>query len=761
MGKFGKRLSSLALSIALILGSLPVISVFADDGMQEIFLDTPVKVTIENAGDESIFCFTPEDTGVYSFSSTGGADTYGYILDEHENLLKMDDDSGDMENFDITFHMSEGQTYILKSHLYGGETGSYTVTVTQLPVSAVSFNDIPVIDGYNSAWSDEYNELTGNYDLEWQRYFYQASGTITFKDGSTASFENGGYIYNGIWQSVQYADDQSYNTPWTVGNTYTVTGELMGVTDTFNVTVIQNPIEKIEVSDISIIEGANQYISHDNIDGEDIEYLRYGFNTPEFTVTFRDGTTETGRYGITIDGDYYGLSVWDDQSSSNVWGVGKHTVKASLLGVETTFTVEIVESPFVSVEFYDIELTEDLDGYIRYAYNEETDEYDIPYFYYDYSPSCTVTLKDGTTVKSKDGCITYDGQSYLIYKTDTQEDSHWTTGTYSAEASVFGLQGEFSVTVNENPYESLSISGTTELVITLTKKNGGAEVFKAVEFNAIYGDFGMVGGTLTTTEGTLDSVRFRFYSPENEPDSYDKGLTLSIGGLTSNSIDGNTWFKAQMITDDYIYAVKMYREKSEPVFGKRFEGFDGTVTDDSIDDIVILAVHACGMIWYVEDNEEINGNMYAVMDIETVKECIERVFGFTDIDLTKSSFCDADAPTKMKIMYLVGSVDPNNNHLSLENGKWVYEYIPDDGFAEDYNSVKIVMNENVQIETVEFSLYPIGDVNMDSEVDTKDLIRLMKYLAGASVSVNSPDINMDGNVDTRDLIRLMKLLAEK
>lgn len=71
------------------------------------------------------------------------------------------------------------------------------------------------------------------------------------------------------------------------------------------------------------------------------------------------------------------------------------------------------------------------------------------------------------------------------------------------------------------------------------------------------------------------------------------------------------------------------------------------------------------------------------------------------------------------------------------------------------------MNENVQIETVEFSLYPIGDVNMDSELDTRDLIRLMKYLAGAPVSVNSPDINMDGDVDTRDLIRLMKLIAEK
>lgn len=55
----------------------------------------------------------------------------------------------------------------------------------------------------------------------------------------------------------------------------------------------------------------------------------------------------------------------------------------------------------------------------------------------------------------------------------------------------------------------------------------------------------------------------------------------------------------------------------------------------------------------------------------------------------------------------------------------------------------------------------IGDVNTDGETDTKDLIRLMKYLAGAPVSVSHPDMNGDENVDTRDMIRLMKLLAER
>ena len=60
--------------------------------------------------------------------------------------------------------------------------------------------------------------------------------------------------------------------------------------------------------------------------------------------------------------------------------------------------------------------------------------------------------------------------------------------------------------------------------------------------------------------------------------------------------------------------------------------------------------------------------------------------------------------------------------------------------------------------------YILGDVNDDGELDTKDLVRLMKYLASdgndESIVATVPDVNRDGSVDTRDLVRLMKMLAE-
>lgn len=53
-----------------------------------------------------------------------------------------------------------------------------------------------------------------------------------------------------------------------------------------------------------------------------------------------------------------------------------------------------------------------------------------------------------------------------------------------------------------------------------------------------------------------------------------------------------------------------------------------------------------------------------------------------------------------------------------------------------------------------------GDLNGDGQVNTMDLIRLMKYISGVEVDVapGSADVNGDGKENTMDLIRLMKLV---
>lgn len=54
-----------------------------------------------------------------------------------------------------------------------------------------------------------------------------------------------------------------------------------------------------------------------------------------------------------------------------------------------------------------------------------------------------------------------------------------------------------------------------------------------------------------------------------------------------------------------------------------------------------------------------------------------------------------------------------------------------------------------------------GDVNSDGVLDQRDVVRLMKYLTGADITVAEPalDTNGDGFVDTKDMTHLLKLLA--
>ena len=53
----------------------------------------------------------------------------------------------------------------------------------------------------------------------------------------------------------------------------------------------------------------------------------------------------------------------------------------------------------------------------------------------------------------------------------------------------------------------------------------------------------------------------------------------------------------------------------------------------------------------------------------------------------------------------------------------------------------------------------VGDINADGSVDVKDLVRLMKYISGADVTICGSDVNGDGVTDTRDLVRLMRIIA--
>lgn len=105
-------------------------------------------------------------------------------------------------------------------------------------------------------------------------------------------------------------------------------------------------------------------------------------------------------------------------------------------------------------------------------------------------------------------------------------------------------------------------------------------------------------------------------------------------------------------------------------------------------------------------------------------------------------------------------------NISLEGLKLYY--ISDGGRADELEITVDEPTRTAAAVLTHFSTYALcnaagakGDVNGDGSIDTKDLVRLMKYIAldGEGIEAAAPDVNGDGDVNTADLVRLMKMIA--
>ena len=106
---------------------------------------------------------------------------------------------------------------------------------------------------------------------------------------------------------------------------------------------------------------------------------------------------------------------------------------------------------------------------------------------------------------------------------------------------------------------------------------------------------------------------------------------------------------------------------------------------------------------------------------------------------------------------VIGFVPQNVNAMpvvfgaNISNGsatKWVIN-----GTGDKAVSLKL---------TDEDYVYVPGDVNGDSVVNSKDIVRLMQYIAneGKGVTVTKADLNNDGKENAKDIVRLMQYIAK-
>ncbi len=410
------------------------------------------------------FDYTPEEIMEYTVTWNDGTVTSGsgYYL-EYKNEIHW---------FDIEYNQSyenqwtQGNTYTMTVSLMGVSV-DVPVTITKTPIKSIEFEPISIIEYTEGSYDTEYNEETDDYDLDYFRYEPQdiMEYTITWDDGTVTKGSNYYVEYQGEEYWFDTRTNQSYEKQWTAGNTYTMTVYFLGVSVDVPVTITKSPVKSIAIEPISVIEGTQGYIGYgynEETDDYDLPYYNYSPNF-ECIVTWDDGSVTKGNsYYVEYEGKDYWFDTRTNQSYEKQWTQGNtYTMTVSLMGVSVDVPVTITKSPVKSIAIEPISVIEGTQGYIGSDYNEETDEYDLAYFYYEPEDvmEYTITWDDDSITSGSGRYVEYKGQDYWIsVQTDQSYENQWTQGnTYTMTASLMGVSVDVPVTITKSPVKSIAI----------------------------------------------------------------------------------------------------------------------------------------------------------------------------------------------------------------------------------------------------------------------------------------------------------------
>lgn len=230
---------------------------------------------------------------------------------------------------------------------FGNLTADFEVEIIGNPIE--SFSVIPtkkLIENINGVNGEDEN---GNSYFNYYIFDTQPRYIIKLKN------ENEPRIYES-WQSYQIhqdfgtsvsiIDNQSYNNQFKLGKN-TLKAKFMGLTTDYVFEITENPISEITVKpNGALYLGCNKTVDINNKEIYDLYSIEY-----TVTVKYKDKSTavysslsdlyaETG-YSLVFDTDNQIESPWNE--------AGIYTVKASLLGIETSFQIEMREPPYVDI----------------------------------------------------------------------------------------------------------------------------------------------------------------------------------------------------------------------------------------------------------------------------------------------------------------------------------------------------------------------------------------------------------------------------
>lgn len=345
-----------------------------------------------------------------------------------------------------------GNTYYVEMSLLG-KTVEVPVTITALPLTSLTFEPITIMEKTNG------QQMTDAY------YYYDpyimmniSNYTAVFNDGTVRTGSSDGFEYGGQYYRFDPTTEQGPENPWLPGNTYYIDVTVGGYATQIPVTITASPLESITFTPITIIEGTYGYMDSvwDDETQTNVSYFYYQpwdmANKVQYTATFTDGTTQSGRVsgGLDLDGTGYSFVYNTNQSMENPWVVGNtYYMEISIMGHTAQVPVTIVPSPVVSITVTPVTIKENRNGYMSSHWINGVEH---TYYRYNWQSKAqyTVTMNDGSVFTGYcNGGFYYQDEWQSISSSDNQSwYNQWTVGnTYTATVSILGATAQTSVTI--------------------------------------------------------------------------------------------------------------------------------------------------------------------------------------------------------------------------------------------------------------------------------------------------------------------------
>lgn len=249
-------------------------------------------------------------------------------------------------------------TYNISASICGYEF-EYSFEIIDTPIASVEAETVFKLQ-YSGGYykTDVYwDEDTDEYITTPEYFYYYTSGPqkykITLKDGTV--FENGSVYWNGEYYGLSMnnflvnGESQSYDNQAGIG-VYPVEASILGYKFTYNIEIIETPIESIEIPGIQIAENTQGYSTTDwywNDDTQQEEqtpeyfyYYDYSIRPRDVIITLKDGTVHRGN-SFNWNGQYYSFKIDYEQNYENRLLPGITEINYSIAGYKSSYTVEI------------------------------------------------------------------------------------------------------------------------------------------------------------------------------------------------------------------------------------------------------------------------------------------------------------------------------------------------------------------------------------------------------------------------------------